>query len=1229
MFNRGWWRSPIAIRRSQFLLSMLVFFFMASNLHAQSDRATIFGTVTDSTGAAVPKVEVVATQITTGAQIKSVTNNLGYYSLSQLPIGQYELTFTKTGFATLHQTGIVLRTQQEVQVDTILKVGAITETVTVTTTPVLPMQTELGTNVGKRQLKDLPLSIVGDQGGRNILGLTEAITPNMGGGSWGLTIAGSQAHTTAVNIDGTSNDSGVIGDLAENQPSMDAVEEVQVTTAGLSAVDGRSGAGSVNLELKSGTEKFHGSAFGFLQNEALNANTWDNNWWLSQCAPSDESCKQNYRRAYNRYFDYGVAGGGPVWKQWLGLKKMYIFGAYEKFMTANYLRNSLGNTTPTLKMLQGDFSELLTAGANANPLGQCKTPNVPCPLLRWDGRPYTDSAGNTVYFGSIWSPRGTVYPGNVITDPLSPISTRIADLYRKYYAPTGPGVSNNFPSQVAWVPWQHQTQFSLKYDWWARDNDHIASSFLYILRPRDCLSNGCGTNQSLWQPGTTTGGPLTQGGQQITISDSYRISETHTFSPSLLNVIAFTFNSFTNKGRTLQELAGNTDWSGPAGFGSVQKYHFLPQIRFGNAVNGVGELGISGNYPPGYVAYNGVLNDILTWTTGRHVLKFGFEYRALGFNASSNGTALTYNFANNSFQPGDWYENTFTGFGFANFLLGQVSSASKQVPYSLYGRRKELAFFGEDDIRIGSRLTVHGSLRWELTRPLHVKDGHWSNWDPNAPNQAYGGIPGAYVWLKNPDDSFETYTDWHQLAPSLGISYKVTNKLVARGSGGITFVPLGWNGYSGIPYGSQVGFVGSDFINPIGTTPAFQWDGVTYGGVYTAPRGPDPANVGYQSTWGFPNVDPRTRQLGFTENWYIGLDYELPAHSVIEVSYLGNSGRNLHDGNLVPLNHPTWSTYRPHLFDGHLTDWICDAGTAAKDGYPYPYPGFCGQGWMAISPYPQTRANWSPVYFTNTPIGQSGYNAITIEGRKLTGALNLDLSYNWSRSTGNTGNAIYDVWGAGGYWYQDPYQYQREAQVPSTNQIIKGYLTYELPLGRGRRFLSASGRPVNILVSGWQVATNVWYGNGSQIWAVGASNTYPGWSALYTNVAPGASFKNHFKHWNPAWNPTVAGAGPDPGSLFVDPTIFSNPKLGEFGNSPRIFPNWRNWAQPSENASFLKNTRFGSDNRYTVTIRADFFNVFNRHYWNSPNLDFGTAYFGHVTGVSGNRVGQLGARFEW
>jgi hypothetical protein len=393
--------------------------------------------------------------------------------------------------------------------------------------------------------------------------------------------------------------------------------------------------------------------------------------------------------------------------------------------------------------------------------------------------------------------------------------------------------------------------------------------------------------------------------------------------------------------------------------------------------------------------------------------------------------------------------------------------------------------------------------------------------------------------------------------------------------------------------------------------------------------GPDPNNMGYQQIWGPTYVDPKTRQLAFTENWFVGLDYELPAHTLVEVTYLGNSGHNLHDGALVPNNYPTWSTYQSYLLGGaNLGGWVWDAGSAASAGVPYPYPGFSGNAWMAFFPYPQTRSvAWSPVFFTNTPIGQSGYNAFTIEGKKPRGSLNLDLSYNWNRSTGNSGSAFFDTWSAN-YWYQDPYQYKHEASVATTYQGVKGYVTYELPFGPGRRYLSGYGRLVNKLVGGWQGVTTVSYGNGPQNWAVGSTNAYPGWSAVYTNVAKGASFKNHFKRYNPAWNPTVAGAAADSDSLFVDPTNFSNPAFGQLGDSPRIFPHWRGWSSPSENGSVVKKTRFGSDSRYTVTLRADFMNLFNRHYW-SNNLDFTSAYFGHVTGVSGNRTGQLGARFEW
>jgi hypothetical protein len=101
-------------------------------------------------------------------------------------------------------------------------------------------------------------------------------------------------------------------------------------------------------------------------------------------------------------------------------------------------------------------------------------------------------------------------------------------------------------------------------------------------------------------------------------------------------------------------------------------------------------------------------------------------------------------------------------------------------------------------------------------------------------------------------------------------------------------------------------------------------------------------------------------------------------------------------------------------------------------------------------------------------------------------------------------------------------------------------------------------------------------------------------------------------------------------SLFVDPAIFSNPADGQLGDSPVSFDNWRTWGYNDEDASLLKRFGFGNNERYGLTLRAEFFNVFNRHYWAGPNLTMGSAYFGHVTDTTGSpRQGQLGARFEW
>ena len=1202
---------------------LLLLFAVPMAIWGQADLGTITGTVTDSSGAVIPAANVTVTQVGTGVQFTAVSNNLGFYTLENLPIGNYTLAFRKSGFRDLDQNGVVVQTQHTIEINATMQVGSEMQTVTVTGTPVLDIQTEVGTNMNDQELTDLPTSIAGT--GRDITSFAFAVTPNVTGGEWVGSVGGSQAFSKSVLIDGTSVDSGIVGHIQESEPSLDAIQEAQVDTTGLRAEDGRSGGGAFLYELKSGTNRFHGASFGFLQNEFLNANDWLDNWYLSQCASGNTACHDQFRRAYNRYFDYGFSGGGPVWRKWLGLKKMYVFAAYEKYMQADWAAAPNGATVPTTKMLNGDFSELLPAAAAAQ--GSTICPASPCPIMN-GSTPYKDAAGNTIYYGSIFNRSGDVYAGNIITDPISSVAQNIVKLYQADYKPTLSGVTNNYPSVVNGSPWFHQTQFSIKYDWDVRSNDHIAASYIYTLRPRKNVNPG----SSIWEAGSTSdGGPLTYAQVQKVIAPQYRISETHTFSPRLMNVAGYTFNGFYNKA-TPTNLSQN--WTDAIGLGNIDPLNTFPRITFSGSPNGLGETAIGGSPygGVGYVAYNAIVTDNLSWTMGRHTMKFGTEIRELGFNSDNKGGNLNFTFSNNTYAPTNPLVQGYVGSAFANFMLGEVQSASQATTVTVDSRRKELAFYGQDDIRITRRLAASVDLRWELTRPLNVIGGKWANFSTSTANPNYNNLLGAETWLSRPNGTFETYTDWHQIGPKIGFSYQITPKLVARSSVGINFVPIGWNTWLGIAYSSDLGYQGVDQVTEVAPqTPAFDWD-KGYAGVYTPPSGPLPANDPY-IPWGPSSVDPHTRQLGFTENWFAGVQYELSSNAKLEISYMGNSGRNLHDGGLVPTNYPTWNNYQPLLESGHVGDSISSsscpsAGAALVAGLTCPYRGFNGPAYFAIKPYPQVWANtyWG-IWFSNSPIGQSGYNAFTVEGIKQRGSLNFDLSYNWARTTGNTFNAFIDS-GTLNYWWQNVYNYKYEAHWPQTNDTVKGYLTYVLPLGQGRKYLSSS-HMLNYFVGGWTGGTIISYGNGGQMGAVGSNNSYPGWSAVYTNVASGASFKNRFKAYNPAWNPTVAGAGSDPNSLFVNPSNFSNPTYGQLGNSPTIFSNWRNWASPTESASLLKKTHFGEDNRFTMTLRAEFYDLFNRHYWNGPNTSFGTPYFGHVTGVSGNRTGQLGARFEW
>jgi hypothetical protein len=344
---------------------------------SQVDHGTVTGTITDATGGVIPGVVVTATNPATGSQVTSVSNGAGIYNLVNLPIATYSIRYVKKGYASFDRRGVAIQVQQRAQIDIHMQVGSETQTITVTATPVLQTQTELGTNLTSKMVTDLPLTA---NGGRDITSFAFSITPTVTGNEYSGQVGGSEAFSKAVLIDGTSADSGQTGHIGESEPSMDAVGQFQVDTSGISAEAGRTGGGAFLFTLKSGTNGVHGTAFGFLANEFLNANTWDNDYYRSYYDNTDPANKatydQQYRTPKSRYFDYGGSAGGPLWRN-----HMFIFGAIERYQQSDFATSNGAQTVPTAAFLSGDFSSLLQT--NEAPIG-------------------TDPAGDPIYPGAIF-----------------------------------------------------------------------------------------------------------------------------------------------------------------------------------------------------------------------------------------------------------------------------------------------------------------------------------------------------------------------------------------------------------------------------------------------------------------------------------------------------------------------------------------------------------------------------------------------------------------------------------------------------------------------------------------------------------------------------------------------------------------------------------------------------------------------------------------------------------
>jgi len=1094
------------------------------------------------------------------------------------------------------QVNLIL--DQVAELNATLSPGAAMETVTVTSgAPVLETETStIGTNMNGDVVTDLPLNVYG---GRQAEYFAVALTPGYSPLSdpYLAVINGNQGFTKDFTIDGTSGTAQIQGDIFETGPSMEAIEELQAETSGLSAKNGNTNGGVMMLNLKSGTNQFHGSVFGYGHNELLDANTFDND-------------HLNIRKGESRFWDWGFSAGGPIIKN-----KTFIFGTFERYTQNDFTPGSFGSasTVPTKAFLQGDFSGLLGAQI-------CTDGNtVPC---TGTATPMTVSndAGQIVPLlqGTLFAPTtGNAFTGNVIPSTMfSAVSQKIIAIYQKSYVPELSTDRNNDRLPASNSPSQTPNEIVIKVDHNLRQSDKLSGSWVYNHRPRTLVDSG-----GVWSPGSTDGGPLADGRFQMVKANEFRVSEAHTFTPTLLNVFNATYNWYWNGSAPTI----GTNFPQQLGFGNTGASNF-PSIDFGpQAWNGLQETQIGNSWQGHYTGATFVYGDELTWTRGRHTFNFGGDFRAMQLNSQAGSGALKMGFQPQATADPDG--TSATGFGFADFLLGNVASASETTPFNLYGRRKAMSLYAQDDFKVTRKLALNLGLRWDINFRLHEKNGNWANFDLNAidPNL---GIKGAIVYAKNGSDSFEKNQDFKNFGPQIGFAYNPWEKVVFRGSVGMLYVPIGIQYWQGIPYAFDPGLRGTN-----SAPGAFNWD-AGYPGVFTP--GTKSATP---SPFLFPvvSVNPDTLKTGYSETLNLGVQYELTKTSRIEASFIGNRGHRLIGSNLA-YNEANPKTFMNLYNSGNFWATVCDPATAASKGVPYPYPGFCGPSQAAIAPYPQlaTGMDWyifyPNLYYVGLNKGQSFYDSLVLHYVKRAGhGLIADVSYTLSRQEWDTYTNFTDSYDVGLGSIQDYGNLKEAAHTLSPydqKHVVKAGIQYELPFGHGHEMLGGTGRVVNAIVSGWKISPLLTYATGKPLTFYANDQIYgayyPAWSAIYVNYDLSGYSGRTFDP-----SKYVFGSQSAPENRYFPATIASDPALGQLGTGKARIDQLRGFGTDREDVALHKYFKVGE--HYSLDFAVEFYNVLNRHAFADPDTSSpNSPTFGMVLGSAGSpRNGQFEARFRW
>ncbi len=1165
--------------------------FFVAHCFGQLDRGAITGTVTDPTGGAVPSVKITITHVGTGSRLETVTNAEGQYNRPNLPIGDYQVSFEAPGFRRAVRSGITLGVTEVLRLDMQLEVGSTSESVEVTAD--LPrIQTEspqIGTSLGAKSLTNLPLSF---SGGRQAENFAYAIVPGAVGDTFRGNINGSIDFASETLVDGASVTVNQGGNFSPMAVSVEALQEVKFQTGGMTAEFGRTQAGVFNYVMKSGTNDWHGSLYGGIRNEKLNANTFANNF-------------RGVGRPLDRKINYAGSVGGPfiVPKIYNGRNRTFFFFSHERYRERNYGFSAPNRTAPIAEFYQGDFSRLL---------GPATT--------------FTDALGRPVMRGAIYDPAtfrqlengrwiGDMFPGNRIpVARFSGVSRRLNELAAKHYTPTlrGPDglvpLQNNMVFPIAGNPESDHYQYSIKGDHILSSKHKLTGSYNTKEAPRLILDAG-----GLWDTNELYGGPLAKTRRRPDDGWFARGAWDWTISPTVLNNLTLSYNRRGNPERVLEADVDGAQVLGIKGLTSLG----YPNVNWGGgpfvSLEQPGFQNVSFRADNGW----GILNSV-SFSKGRHFLKAGIDGRhnqqnrrqtpSSSFNFNARGTAI----------PNESYSGTQIGYSFASYLLGIVDSASLSDPVGLGGRRNYMALFLQDDFKVNKRLTLNLGLRWEYQPPLYEVADRLSSWNPDTIDPV-SGLRGAYDFAGDCNvctgRRYFGRRSFRDFGPRIGFAYRPAEKWTIRGAYGIMFEGDPPNGYNAVPLGKATSvawggtyFLASDPVRP--WAGIFNWDNGFPQDRY------QPA--GYDKSWGNQSrpgmIDPQYGQTPYIQNVTFNLQRELPGKFVLDLGYVGNKATRLRIGELRRINQLPVSALTE--YGTRLNNQVRNERDAAANGIRYPYAGFAGTVASALRPYPQVQGNQT-VQVYGSPLGFSTYHALQVVlNREFSNGLTLFSNYTWSKTMSNIESSLVNDNDARPVDYYNLRIEKTIAQIDRPH-MFKAYVSYDLPFARGKGLRDK-------LAGGWNLAAILNYYSGEPLEFTAPTPLSGGWNGAVNrvNVATGELRNTGFDRG--AFN--LANVR-DASNTYLNKAAFSDPGPLRIGTGAYRYSQLRGFGTRSENLTLTKSHAVTEKLRFQ--LRAEFFNLFNRSQPGGITTGINNPNFGQVTSISGNRQVQVSGRFDF